>query len=233
MIDTMSFMSWHLPGLETLVVGDIEGIKVPPAICVLCDDWSSHYELDLYFARRWDALRQHKFIEVDGQSYTLHNGKVPSNGHVCVPYDLVKQVIKACHEFAHPGIKTILEVFKRKYSCAYQLKILHQMVQSIVNMCHICGPTKGLTGLLPESNHPATVPEYPFASVCVNFCDFSGRPCTANGNTCDYVLVAVCRLTGFVVAVPCSKSLTAPGLADLYLGRVVPVMGMPQEIFSD
>ena len=233
MIETMSSMSWHMPGVKTLVVGDIEAIKVPPAISVLYDDWSSHYELDPFFAPHWDALRQHKFIEVDGQSYTLHNDKVRSNGRVCVPYDLVKQVIKACHEYAHPGIRKTLEIFNRKYSCAYQLKELHQMVQSIVNKCNICGQTKGRKGLQPESNHPAPIPEYPFASVCVDFCDLSGSPCTANGNTYDYVLVVVCRLTGYVVAVPCSKTLTALGLADLYLERVVPVMGMPQEIFSD
>ena len=163
----------------------------------------------------------------------MHNDKVRSNGCVCVPYDLVKQVIKACHEYAHPGIRKTLEIFKGKYSCAYQLKELHQMVQSIVNKCNICGQTKGRKGLQPESNHPAPVPEYLLASVCVDFCDLSGRSCTANGNTYDYVLVVVCRLTGYVVAVPCSKTLTALGLADLYLKRVVPVMGMPQEILSD
>ena len=76
MIQTMSSMSWHMPGVEPLVVGDIEAIKVPPAISVLYDDWSSHYELDPFFTPRWDALQQHKFIEVFGESYTLHNDKV-------------------------------------------------------------------------------------------------------------------------------------------------------------
>ena len=131
------------------------------------------------------------------------------------------------HFHAHPGIRKTLEIFNRKYSCAYQRKELHQMVQSIVNKCNICGQTKGRKGLQPESDHPAPVPEYPFASVCVDFCDLSGLPCTANGNTYDYVLVVVCRLTGYVVAVPCSKTLTALGLVDLYMERVVPVMGMP------
>ena len=56
MIETMSTMSWHIPGVETLVVGDIEAIKVPPAISVLYDDWSSNPELDPFFAPRWDAL---------------------------------------------------------------------------------------------------------------------------------------------------------------------------------
>ena len=139
MIETMSSMSWHMPGVETHIVGDIKAIEVPPAISVLYDDWSTHYQLDPFFAPRWDALRQHKFIDVDEQSYTLHNDKVRSNGRVCVPYDLVKQVIKACHEYAHPGIRKTLEIFNRKYSCAYKPKELHQKVQSIVNKCNICG----------------------------------------------------------------------------------------------
>ena len=123
--------------------------------------------------------------------------------------------------------------FYGKYSCAYQLKELHQMVQSIVNKSNICGQTKGRKGLQPESNHPAPVPEYPFASVCVDFCDLSRRLCTANGNTYNYVLVVVCLLTGYVVAVPCSKTLTALAVADVYLERLVPVMDMRQEIVSD
>ena len=232
-IESICSMSRHMPGVETLVVGDIEAIKVPPAISVLCDDRSSHYELDPFFAARPDALPQHNFIEVDRESYTLHNNKVRSEGRVCVPYDLVKQVIKACHEYAHPGIRETLEAFNRKYSCAYQLKEVHQMVQSICNKCNICDQTKGRKGLRPESNHPTAVPEYPFESVCVGFGDLRGRPCTANGNTYDYVFVVVCHLTGYVMSVQCSKTLTAIGLVDLYLERVVPVMGMPQEILSD
>ena len=98
MIETMSSMSWHMPGVKTLFVGDIEAFKVPHSISVLYDHWFSQYELGPSFAPCWDALRQHRFIEVDGQSYTLHNDEVRSNGRVCVPYDLVKQVIKACHE---------------------------------------------------------------------------------------------------------------------------------------
>ena len=52
MIETMSSMRWHMPGVETLVVGDIEAIKVRPAISVLYDDWSSHYGLVPFFAPR-------------------------------------------------------------------------------------------------------------------------------------------------------------------------------------
>ena len=103
----------------------------------------------------------------------------------------------------------------------------------VVNPCPICGQGKGRKGLQPESNHPAPVPEYPFSCLCIDVCDLSSCPCTANNRTYDYVLVVVCRLTGYVVAVLCSKTLDAQGLADMYLERVVCIMGLPQEIFSD
>ena len=47
------------------------------------------------------------------------------------------------------------------------------------------------------------------------------------------MLVVVCQLTGYVVAVPCSKTLDAQALADMYLERVVPIIGRPQDIFFD
>ena len=198
------------------------------------EDWTSHYENDPHFQPHWDELRVNKYVEIQGKSYTLHHGKVRTEGRICVPFACVKQVIKACHDYAHPGVDKTLQIFNRSYVCfGYKPDDIRTMVASVVNPCPICGQGKGRKGLQPESNHPAPVPEYPFSSVCIDFCDLSSRPCTANNWTYDYVLVVVCRLTGYVVAVPCSKTLDAQGLADMYLERVVPIMGLPQEIFSD
>ena len=46
-------------------------------------------------------------------------------------------------------------------------------------------------------------------------------------------MIVVCRLTGYILAVPCDKSLTAKQLAHLFLERVVGFMGLPQQICSD
>ena len=234
LVQTASEMSWHIPGLTNVVINDLEAIKIPPAVAVLYKDWTPHYEMDPYFAPHWDTLRLHKYVEIKGQSYALHNGKVRTGGRICVPFDCVKQVIKACHEYAHPGVDKTWQIFNRSYVCfGYKTEDIKSMIVSVVGPCPVCGQNKGRKGLQPESNHPAPVPEYPFSSICVDFCDLRSRPCTANGHSYDYVLVVVCRLTGYVVAVPCSKTLDARSLADMYLERVVPIMGLPQEIFSD
>ena len=231
---TASSMSWHTPGLATCIISDIEAIKVPPDVQVLYEVWTSHYENDPHFQPHSDELRVNKYVEIQGKSYTLHHDKVRTEGRICVPFACVKQVIKACNDYAQPGVDKTLQIFNRSYVCfGYKPDDIRTMVALVVNPCPICGQGKGRKGLQPASNHPAPVPEYPFSSVCIDFCDLSGRSCTANNRAYDYVLVVVCQLTGYVVAVPCSKTLDAQGLAVMYLERVVPIMGLPQEIFSD
>ena len=229
---TASGMSWHTPGLATCMISDIESIKVPRAVQVLYEDWTSPYENDPHFQPHWDELRVNKYVEIQGKSYNLHHGKVRTEGRICVPFACVKQVIKACHEYAHPGVEKTPQIFYGSYVCfSYKPDDIRTMVASVVNPCPICRQGKGWKELQPESNQPAPVPKYPFSSVCIDFCDLSSRPCTSNNRTYDYVVV--CPLTGYVVAVPCSKTLDAQGLADMYLERVVPIMGLPQEMFSD
>ena len=53
------------------------------------------------------------------------------------------------------------------------------------------------------------------------------------GVTYDYLSVVVCRLTGYTMAIPCSRTINAPQLAELYLERVVALMGLPNKRFSD
>ena len=227
---TASIISWHTPGVATCMISDIEAIKVPPAVEVLYEDWTSHYENDPHFQPHWDDLRFNKYVSIQGKSYTLHHCKVRTEGCICLPFACVKQVVKASYEYAHPGVDKTLQIFNRSYVCfGYKLDDIRTIVASVVNPCRINGRGKGRKGLQPGSNHP----EYPLSSVCIDFCDLSSRPYTANNRTYDYVLVVVCRLMGYVVAVPCSKTLDTQGLADMYLRRVVPIMGLPQESFSD
>jgi transposase InsO family protein len=56
----------------------------------------------------------------------------------------------------------------------------------------------------------------------------------SDGKDYDYILVIVCRLSGYLTALPCRKSgLTAQHVAQLFLERCVCFMGLPNEIVSD
>ena len=181
---TASSMSLRTPGVATCMISDIEAIKVPPAVQVLYEDWTNHYENDPNFQPNWNELRVNKYVEIQGKSYTLYHGKVRMEVRVCVLFACVKQVIKACNEYTHPGVDETVQIINRSYVCfGYKPDDIRTMVVSVVNPCPICGQGKGRKGLQPESNHPAPVPEYLFSSVCIDVCDLSSRPCTANNRT--------------------------------------------------
>jgi transposase InsO family protein len=56
----------------------------------------------------------------------------------------------------------------------------------------------------------------------------------SDGKEYDFVLVIVCRLSGYIVALPCRKAgLTAVHLAHMFLEKCVCLMGIPNEIVSD
>ena len=129
---TASNMSWHTPGLATCMISDIEAIKVPPAVKVLYEDWTSHYENDPYFQPHRDEPRVNKYVEIQGKSFTLHHSKVRTEGRICVPFACVKHVIKGFHEYAHPGVEKTLQIFNRSYVCfGYKPDDIRTMVASV------------------------------------------------------------------------------------------------------
>ena len=153
-------MGWHILGLTNVIINDLEAIKIPPAVAVLYRDWTPHYKMHRYFAPHWDRLRLHKYVDIKGQSSTLHNCKVRTDGRKFVPFDCVKHVIKACHEYAHPGVDRTWQILNYSYVClGYKTENIKGMIASVVGPCPLCGQNKGRKGLQPESNHPTSVPE--------------------------------------------------------------------------
>ena len=81
-------------------------------------------------------------------------------------------------------------------------------------------------------NQAYPIPEYPFSSVCIDFCDLTSDPCT-HRNTEYHVLIVVCRVTGHVIAARCQNPLTSEHLAEMFLEKVLQWAGVPQTIFTD
>ena len=56
----------------------------------------------------------------------------------------------------------------------------------------------------------------------------------ADGSIYDSAFVIVCRLSGYVVAIPVRKEgLTSKKVAEIFLEKCVSFMGLPNEIVSD
>ena len=143
------------------------------------------------------------------------------------------KVCKATHAFAHPGVDKTVEMLDRRYKFTVPKRQWSDVVSAVVEGCPVCQAAKHRQGTQPESNQPYPIPEYPFSSVCIDFCDLTPDPCTHRNTEYDYVLIVVRRLTGYFIAVRCQKTLTSEELAKIFLERVVQFAGLPQTIFTD
>ena len=65
--------------------------------------------------------------------------------------------------------------------------------------------------------------------MCMDFVDIEPVKDT-EGRQFDCCLVIVCRLSGYIVAIPCKKEgLTAKVVAQLFLEKCVSFMGLPMK----
>ena len=96
----------------------------------------------------------------------------------------------------------------------------------------MCQQTKHQTGKQHGDRAFYAVPDDPFTSLAI---DFVSLPKTVvNGEPYDYLMVVLCRLTGYVLAIPTQKlGLDSRKLAEMFLERVVFFMGLPKEVYSD
>ena len=77
------------------------------------------------------------------------------------------------------------------------------------------------------------IPEDIFTSICMDFVDIP-ECLSTDGKLFDCCFVIVCRLSGYITAIPCRKSgLTAKIVAQLFLSHCISFMGLPNEIVSD
>ena len=233
--DAFDRMTWHTPGAFQYAcsVNDINEVKVPPDCAVLTADWTEHYQADCFFGPYSDRLVKESVLDIKGIEYVLHEGKFRVQGNICVPLSLMAKVCKATHAFAHPGVDITVEMVDRRYKFTVLKRQWSHVVSAVVEGCPACQATNHRQGGQPECNQPYPIPEYPFVSVCIDFCDLTSDPCTHRNTEYDYVLIVVRRLTGYVIAVPCQKTLTSEDLAEIFLERVVQFAGSPQTIFTD
>ena len=100
----------------------------------------------------------------------------------------------------------------------------------------VCAQAKARRGPHPDSCKPFPVPSFPFSSVAIDYVDL---PEVRNQSTkteilANYAMVIVCRLTRYVLAIPCCKEgLTMRKAAELFLHRCGCFMGLPREIRAD
>ena len=133
----------------------------------------------------------------------------------------------------HPGTPKLLSLVRRRYFFSLTEGELFQKCLKVCQHCQVCQAVKPRRGKAPWSMDFFSIPEDIFQSLCMDFLQL--EPCKgSDGIEYDCILVVVCRLSGYIVAIPCRKAgMTASELARIFLEYCVCFMGVPNEIVSD
>ena len=155
------------------------------------------------------------------------------------PTGLFEDVVVAIHSYGHPRMERTVELFDRKFWClAYDLprgrRNLSPDIAKILGRCHVCQTTKARRGKRPDRCEFAPVPQYPFTFLAIDFCKLLEFLQKSTGKKVDYLMVIVCRQTGYVLAIPCQEEgLDSKSAASLFLDRCVHMLELPKEFICD
>ena len=137
--------------------------------------------------------------------YVLHQANVRAQAKICVPLSLMATVGKATHAFAHPGVDKTVPIMDKRCKFTVPKRQWSNVASAVVEGCPVCQATKHRRGTQPEFSQAYPIAEYPVSSVSIYFFYLTSDPCTQRNTEYVSVLVLVCRLTGYVIAVPCQN----------------------------
>ena len=193
-------------------------------------EWYQEYDCSLQWGDVWKATQVPGGVWPEG--IRIHQGRMISEGRICVPESRVQEVLREHHEFmGHAGVHKVVKEVYRRYALPVSVRV-HEAVRAVQRGCAVCQacdpPNWSLK--LPVSHTP--VPGHVMTSVAL---DVFSLPATKwQGQGYDSLLVCVDRLSGWIVARPCQKvGLTAEKAAHMIMENGWETYGVPSTITSD
>jgi Integrase zinc binding domain/Chromo (CHRromatin Organisation MOdifier) domain/Integrase core domain len=145
---------------------------------------------------------------------------VPESGNLRI------EIMKQVHDTSgHFGEAKTFELLSRNY----WWKKVREYVKDYIGSCDICQRNKVSRRKPGGLLNPLPIPTSPWKSISWDF--IVDLPTSTAGN--DSILVVVDRLTKEAHFIPCTKTITAPHLATLYLQEVYRYHGHVDDIVSD
>lgn len=164
---------------------------------------------------------------------TMPDGLLRYEDRVWVPQipAVTQEIIRTNHDDPQGGHfreKRTLNAIRRRYYWRGMAGDIRKYCQECDSCQQNAVPRHKPYGLLD----PLPVPAGPGDWMSIDF--ITGLPPSRwQGKVYDAVLVAVDLYTKFAIYVPCTKDIDAPALADLFLIRIIPYLGMPANLVSD
>ena len=195
-------------------------------------DWDEDYLSCPQWKKAFQACKRASGGDGDfPEQFRLVEGKLFHRHMLCVPEPLETYYLMGMHELVlpHSGAdKLKVEVERR----AAPVKGLLQKCKTVVSHCTLCQFTKPRHGKPPGELEPHPVPSSVMSYISTDVFHFQPTK-DLDGIERDSVLLFQCRLTGYMVGIPVSKSLTGEQAAQLFLQRWLSVFDYPAEISSD
>jgi hypothetical protein len=220
--------SLHLNALSatTPVASLLNAIRAPPAVATsLLDSIRQEAPSDPAYQSILGAVSKGTrtdFVLQDGLLYTA------AHRRLYVTPGLRPTLLQEAHDIpiaGHLGTKkTALRLARHFYWPRLQASVHAHCAN-----CSSCQANKTSNALPAGLLHPLPIPDRPWASVSMDM--VTGLPMTPRGH--DAFWVFICRLTKLLHVAPCSKTISAPATARLFLDNVYRLHGWPQEIVSD
>jgi hypothetical protein len=175
--------------------------------------------------RKW--TNTHQLIKLNSIWWKLEDGV----DRIVVAGDnnLKRGVISCYHdapERGHPGISNTYEIMKRDFWWPNMKLDIEQFVKG----CVACQANKANTRPLKPAMIPIT-PEHtlPFQTVAMDF--ITKLPKSGKYDTILTITDHDCSKAA--IFLPCQETITAEGVATLYLRYVFPRFGLPKKVISD
>ena len=161
---------------------------------------------------------------------TMKNGLWYYQDRLYIPEDaeLQEDLIRLHHDLptsAHLGIDKTVNSLSKHFYWSHMKRSVKQYIQRCTS-CQTNKPTNQLpAGLL----QPLPIPTGPWDSVSMDL--VTDLPTSTSGY--DTLLVFVDRFTKMIRIAPCNKTVTAEGIARLFIDTVFKLHGMPASLVSD
>ena len=197
---------------------------------VMGESWDSFYESSPAFSTLWQAT--HQPDEAWPQGVHLHHDRLVLDGKLCIPEALVPRVLWEFHTHSgHLGAKRMMQEVVLRYHIPPDTHPEH-LVQDIRSTCTIFQSTQPPHWPKNGQIEHFPIPERAMLSICLDV--FSMPPTQWEEMEFDSILLAVDRLSGWIVAIPTLKvGLTAEKAMQLMWERVWELFGIPTTIHSD
>ena len=192
-------------------------------LTVLKDGPDSHHFNDRYIRDRKGLI--HRVEASAGETRVL------------LPKAILPALLQRFHDSklaGHPGVNPTFTNIRKHFVFSGSL---FREVRNHITRCVLCAKSKPvqhigkqdqtmLSPIVPNTDLPLT-----FMST-----DFFGplpESTTSSGKVVDFVWILVCHISGTIIFIPCTQSVKAEELADLYLEYCYSYIGLPKVLISD